>query len=38
MHPSSQSLHNQFVMPTYAPGLTLVRGQGVCVWDDAGKE
>ncbi len=25
-------------MPTYAPGLTLVRGAGVSVWDDTGKE
>ena len=38
MHPSSKELHGQFVMPTYAPGLTLVRGAGVSVWDDAGKE
>lgn len=38
MHPSSKELHGQFVMPTYAPGLTLVRGQGVSVWDDTGKE
>ncbi|NCA81882.1 MAG: aspartate aminotransferase family protein [Opitutae bacterium] len=37
-HPSSKELHGQFVMPTYAPGLTLVRGAGVAVWDDAGKE
>ena len=38
MHPSSKDLFNQYVMPTYAPGLTLVRGAGVSVWDDAGKE
>ena len=38
MKPSPRELHQQFVMPTYAPGLTLVRGQGVSVWDDAGKE
>lgn len=25
-------------MPTYAPGLTLVRGAGVSVWDDTGRE
>ena len=37
-HPSSKELHTQFVMPTYAPGLTLVRGAGVSVWDDTGKE
>ncbi len=38
MNPSPKELHHQYVMPTYAPGLTLVRGSGVCVWDDAGKE
>ena len=38
MHTSSKELHHQFVMPTYAPGLTLVRGSGVSVWDDTGKE
>lgn len=38
MHPSPKDLFNQYVMPTYAPGLTLVRGAGVSVWDDAGKE
>ena len=38
MHPSPKELHNQFVMPTYAPGLTLVRGSGVSVWDDTGRE
>lgn len=32
-----QLLHKQYVMPTYAPGLTLVRGEGVTVWDDTGK-
>ena len=37
-HPSSKELHHQFVMPSYAPGLTLVRGAGVSVWDDTGKE
>ena len=37
-HPSPKELHGQFVMPTYAPGLTLVRGAGVSVWDDTGKE
>jgi len=36
--PDTQALHSQFVMPTYAPGLTLVRGSGVSVWDDTGKE
>ena len=38
MHPSPKELFNQYVMPTYAPGLTLVRGAGVSVWDDTGKE
>ena len=36
--PDTKELHNQFVMPTYAPELTLVRGSGVSVWDDTGKE
>jgi acetylornithine/N-succinyldiaminopimelate aminotransferase len=36
--PDTKELHQQFVMPTYAPGLTLVRGSGVSVWDDTGKE
>ena len=38
MHPSPKDLFNQYVMPTYAPGLTLVRGAGVSVWDATGKE
>ena len=38
MNPSPKELFSQYVMPTYAPGLTLVRGAGVSVWDDAGKE
>lgn len=38
MHTNSKELHGRFVMPTYAPGLTLVRGSGVSVWDDTGKE
>ena len=38
MHPSPKQLHAQYVMPSYAPGLTLVRGRGVAVWDDTGKE
>lgn len=37
-HPSPKELFSQYVMPTYAPGLVLVRGQGVSVWDDAGRE
>ena len=35
---SLQDLHQQYVMPTYAPGLTLVRGAGAVVWDDAGRD
>ena len=31
-------LHKQFVMPTYAPGLALVRGKGTRVWDAEGRE
>lgn len=38
MPSNSKDLHQQYVMPTYAPGLTLVRGSGVSVWDDAGRE
>ncbi len=38
MQPSPKELFSQYVMPTYAPGLVLVRGAGVSVWDDAGKE
>ncbi len=36
--PSPKELFAQYVMPTYAPGLTLVRGAGVSVWDDTGRE
>jgi acetylornithine/N-succinyldiaminopimelate aminotransferase len=32
------ALHKQFVMPTYAPGLVLVKGKGAKVWDADGKE
>ncbi len=32
------SLHKQYVMPTYAPGLVLVKGKGVKLWDADGKE
>mgnify|MGYP001765254795 CR=1 FL=1 len=38
MNPSPKELFSRYVMPSYAPGLTLVRGAGVSVWDDAGKE
>jgi len=38
MHSSPAELFANYVMPTYAPGLTLVRGAGVNVWDSAGKE
>ena len=32
------SLHKQYVMPTYAPGLVFVKGKGAKVWDADGKE
>lgn len=32
-----QELFNKYVMPTYAPSLALVRGQGAKVWDADGK-
>lgn len=32
------SLHKQYVMPSYAPGLVLVKGKGAKVWDADGKE
>ena len=38
MQPSPKELFGRYVMPSYAPGLTLVRGAGVSVWDDAGQE
>ena len=31
-------LHKQYVMNTYAPNLTLVRGEGARVWDADGRE
>lgn len=31
------SLQQKYVMPTYAPGMLLVRGQGVHVWDENGR-
>jgi acetylornithine/N-succinyldiaminopimelate aminotransferase len=31
-------MHKKYVMPTYAPGLALVRGSGTKVWDAEGKE
>ncbi len=31
-------LHQKYVMPTYAPGLALVRGAGTSVWDAEGNE
>ena len=31
-------LHQRYVMPTYAPGLVLVRGRGTKVWDADGRE
>lgn len=31
------AMHKQYVMPTHAPGLALVRGEGCRVWDAEGK-
>lgn len=31
------SLHKQYVINTYAPGLVLVRGEGPYVWDESGR-
>lgn len=33
-----EQLHKDYVMPTYAPGLALVRGEGRKVWDADGRE
>ncbi len=33
-----KSLHAQYVMPTYAPGLALVKGRGATVWDADGNK
>lgn len=33
-----KTLHEQYVMPTYAPGLALVRGEGATLWDADGNE
>jgi acetylornithine/N-succinyldiaminopimelate aminotransferase len=33
-----KALHDQYVMPTYAPALALVKGEGTKVWDADGKE
>ncbi len=32
-----QKLHEAYVMPTYAPGLALVKGEGAYVWDADGR-
>ncbi len=37
MH-NTKELFDRYVMPTYAPGLTLVKGRGAVVWDDAGRD
>lgn len=34
--PDIPGLHEQYVMPTYTPGLTLVKGRGAKVWDADG--
>lgn len=31
-------MHKQYVMPTYAPGLALIKGNGTTVWDAEGNE
>lgn len=36
--PSAVDLHKQYVVNTYAPNLTLVRGAGAHVWDDQGRK
>jgi acetylornithine/N-succinyldiaminopimelate aminotransferase len=33
-----KQLHETYVMPTYAPGLALVRGEGTRVWDAEGRD
>lgn len=33
-----KQMHEQYVMPTYAPGLALVKGDGSRVWDAEGHE
>jgi len=33
-----KSVFSQYVMPTYAPGIALVRGKGTRVWDAEGKQ
>jgi acetylornithine/N-succinyldiaminopimelate aminotransferase len=35
--PTLTELHERYVMSTYAPGLTLVKGRGTRVWDDEGR-
>ncbi len=37
MSATPAELHQQYVMNTYAPNLTLVRGQGARVWDADGR-
>lgn len=32
-----KALHEQYVMPTYAPGLALVKGRGAKLWDADGR-
>ena len=32
-----RNLHETYLMPTYAPELALVRGEGACVWDAEGR-
>lgn len=37
LYNTTAEMYRDFVMPTYAPELLLVRGQGSYVWDHAGK-
>lgn len=38
MSQTTRELQKKYLMPTYAPGLVLVRGKGARVWDDQGRE
>ncbi|MCB1101240.1 MAG: aminotransferase class III-fold pyridoxal phosphate-dependent enzyme, partial [Kiritimatiellae bacterium] len=35
---SIKDAYGTYLVPTYAPALTLVRGEGMHVWDEGGKE
>ena len=38
LYKETSELQAKYVMPTYAPNLLLVKGEGSYVWDDAGKK